>query len=295
MNFKNFEILKQVIECGSVNEVAKNLGLSPSNVSHKILALAKELGQSIYEHRNRKIVLTPDGKVIFGKLSRLLDDYDSLKKQISQNNLSNQNPTLTLSMSPGFSGAFSGIWLDKFLLNFPDIITSILVHDSEKNLVATHSDLILWPEILTRKDFKHEYLMTFHFGLFASQKYIDVFGKPKSLDDLVNHRLVKFPDDSFTPFSKATNELFQHLEYSGKQFIIVNNGIAMYNIIERGIAIGVAALERPDLKDSKDMIRLFEDLQSSENFYAITSKKNTSDELVRPVIKFFKEQIRNIT
>lgn len=53
-----------IIECGSINKAADRLYMSQSTLSQQLKKLEEEIGTSLFERDGKKLVLTPEGKVL---------------------------------------------------------------------------------------------------------------------------------------------------------------------------------------------------------------------------------------
>jgi DNA-binding transcriptional LysR family regulator len=68
----------QAASAGSISKAAEKLMLSQPSVSLQIQALENELKVKLFERRGPKILLTPDGKMLFEMAKTLVEEMDSL-------------------------------------------------------------------------------------------------------------------------------------------------------------------------------------------------------------------------
>ncbi len=80
----DYQTLKYVIEVNkyqSISKAANNLFLSQPNISKAILNLEKELGFQIFIRNSRGISTTSEGKNFINKATKILEQFENLKKE----------------------------------------------------------------------------------------------------------------------------------------------------------------------------------------------------------------------
>ena len=74
--------LLQVYESGSFIAASKKLSITQPAVSHHIKALEDELGVTIFERRNGKVVLTREGEEVIKCAKKMQGLYQNLKQNL---------------------------------------------------------------------------------------------------------------------------------------------------------------------------------------------------------------------
>lgn len=65
-----------------VGRAAKILAISPSAISHSISSLEEELGRQLFSRHGKNIQLTNHGKLLYERVSKLLNDVEVIKEEI---------------------------------------------------------------------------------------------------------------------------------------------------------------------------------------------------------------------
>jgi DNA-binding transcriptional LysR family regulator len=65
-----------------IGRAAKILAISPSAISHSIAGLEEELGRQLFVKQGKNIFLTNHGKLLFERVSKLLNDIEVIKEEI---------------------------------------------------------------------------------------------------------------------------------------------------------------------------------------------------------------------
>ena len=84
MTLLTYQVFKTVAEMGSFREAAAVLGLTPSDVSHPIAAMEKELGFSVLTRNRAGVKLTNYGKHLLPYVNAVLNSDESLKQAVSE-------------------------------------------------------------------------------------------------------------------------------------------------------------------------------------------------------------------
>lgn len=105
----------------SFKQAAKELGVTPSAVSHQIKALEHELDTALFVRKHRGIELTAAGLELFTSLEQAFTDMGGALQHIRSQNLS--KPVLV-----GSTTAVSSLWLTPALMKFGRIDSAVLVN-----------------------------------------------------------------------------------------------------------------------------------------------------------------------
>ncbi|MBI4403170.1 MAG: LysR family transcriptional regulator [Deltaproteobacteria bacterium] len=82
--------LKYFIETAKqehIGKASKIVGTSPSNISHGITQLEEEFGRKLFTKQGRRIFLTTHGKFLQERVEGLLNEIETLKKDISSDDV----------------------------------------------------------------------------------------------------------------------------------------------------------------------------------------------------------------
>jgi len=132
----NIEYLRNFIKLAqykSFSELAKDLPISQSTLSHQISQLEKDFGVVLIERSTKKFELTEAGKVFFKHAVEIIRLYDDCKEEISKFKAQRvEEIIISASTIPG-----SHI-LPKFIADFrnknPSINFKILINNSQKSI-----------------------------------------------------------------------------------------------------------------------------------------------------------------
>src|SRR5687767_6848261 len=72
MDLTALHIFKTVAECGGITRAAARLNRVQSNVTTRVKQLEERLGARLFHRRNRRLVLSAEGRLLLGYAERLL-------------------------------------------------------------------------------------------------------------------------------------------------------------------------------------------------------------------------------
>ena len=176
-----------IAKTGNVTAAALENGMKQSNLSGYVKELEEKVGAKLFEHGDRRMILTEVGKNLYEISCSIEKSVYKINSYKQQNN--NVSGAVRLWTSDGLAAAYLSSCLPGFYQLYPDVRIEILC-SIEAPSVLYDADLAVVYEKPVHPDavilFKHN----LRFGLFASMDYLASFGYPKDIEDIQkNHRL----------------------------------------------------------------------------------------------------------
>ncbi|MGE4570892.1 MAG: LysR family transcriptional regulator [Gammaproteobacteria bacterium] len=180
-----------VVEVGSFNQAAKQLGVSTAAVSRRILSLENALAVHLINRTTRQLSLTGAGK-------RYHDDVQDIVNALNDSEAKLRDEKLTIKGSLRIAVPMSfGILrvapiLSKFLKHYPEIDIHLQLEDQQTNLYTDNIDVAI-----RIGDLKDSSLIGTHLGniekiICASPDYLERYGEPARPSDLKKHNCLKY-------------------------------------------------------------------------------------------------------
>ena len=179
-----------VANAASFRAAATALKISVNTVRAKMDRLEQAVGTSLFERSPEGLKLTSEGARLKPIVLKMQSDASS----------DSAGPRPYRLVEPGeirigASEALGSGWLTPKILElqaqFPELTVTLLCdYDIESERSAELDVGILWhrpknPDLIVAR------LATLHFMPFASRAYIEKFGAPATMDDLLNHRYIE--------------------------------------------------------------------------------------------------------
>jgi len=193
MDYNKIKTFVKVAELGSISDAAQALLRSQSAISQQIQILEEELELKLFERKNAKIYLSPDGEVIYQAAKINLNQIDeqvlSLKKtrQLIEGHIrlgAHHNYSTNLEVGKVIGG---------FCQQYPNVTFEILDGTSESiesDLIENKLDLgfivvFRFPEMFIRTPISQA-----RHSLYTSKSYLNKIGPIKTFKDITDKNLV---------------------------------------------------------------------------------------------------------
>jgi molybdate transport repressor ModE-like protein len=235
-DWESIRIFLEIVRSGSFRAAADRLGISFSAVRRRVVALERSLGTLLMTRHTGGIRLTAEGERIADAARQMeiashdiVRTNESISAQISGN--------VKISATEG-TGTF---WLIPRLVEIQRAYPGLLIDFNCTMNPADVSNLEADVSVQLRRpsspDLKITRLGRLHTMPFAAQSYIDLFGLPKSVEEMGRHRYSLHVSEQ-TQAKKLFTDLFPGREWSGLVAMTTNTASAHLWSISKGIGIG---------------------------------------------------------
>lgn len=229
-------IFLEVARSGSFRAAAQKLRQSVNALRRKVEAFERELGTPMLIRHIHGVQLTEDGAKIYNAALQMEQvSFDLLlARKASDKQVEGE---IRLASTEGL-GTF---WLLPQLIEFqhenPKLSINLRCGQKPADLLRLEADISVQLERPKSSDLKIVKLGRLHLMLFAAKSYLDKHGRPNSVADLVNHRLVVQSDDE-RQWQNLYQEYFSGLSSTEPVAMRNNLSIAHGLSIWNGAGIG---------------------------------------------------------
>ncbi len=229
--------LYAVSKTNSKREVAGKLGTSVDTVSKYLSDLESELKTYLLVSNGRGTVITPEGERILDAANDIVRVMRSISEVDNEAAEDIYNGCVKIGMPDSIADYIGSEWLADFYQKYPDV-------QVENQIMSglSRSDADIWLQYEPPVDMDGSWMLIrskmVPCGLFASQQYIEKFGVPKSVGDLLeNHRICdKDNHERCVNGWKDLADKAKHLVYR------TNSIFSHRSVLNKGIGIGVCPL-----------------------------------------------------
>ncbi|ORM71077.1 LysR family transcriptional regulator [Pantoea rwandensis] len=228
----------RVVEAGSFNRAADQMGMPRSSLSKLVSDLEKHLGTQLIHRTTRTISVTSEGIQYFHQAERIISIVDAADGAVRGKK---QRPGGHLRIDAPVSFAHSLLIpaLPDFHLEYPDITVSLGINDRTVNIVGEAVDCAIRAGKLQDMTMIGRKLFDLEYVTCASPAYLEKWGEPKDPEDLKrNHMLVSYffaasgkPEPLIFNAGRETQEIY------GSQFA-ANEGDGVIHMILAGLGVG---------------------------------------------------------
>jgi len=189
----SLRVFCMVAELKSFAAAAKRLDLSAAMASKHVMHLESRLGNRLLNRTSRHVSLTEAGALYVNQAKQMLEGLDEVEAAISNVTVT---PRGTLKLSApvwAASSCFTGMLAD-YHRRYPEVCLDMHLSGRLVNMVDEGFDLALRATSSDRLDpgLVARPLMQIAFCLMASPDYLRRTGRPKNIDDLNGHALLRY-------------------------------------------------------------------------------------------------------
>jgi DNA-binding transcriptional LysR family regulator len=229
-------VFLQVVRCGSFRSAAERLELSINVVRRRIDDFERQIGATLFTRDVHGTRLTDEGSQVVSAVERMeAASFDLLRAGNSVTN------TLSGEVRVAITEGLGTFWLAprlvEFQQSFPNIVVDLHCAMRSADVSRHEADIAIHLSRPAALDVKLVRLGRMHLMFFASQKYIETYGAPKTADELVKHRLVMQVTDQ-----AAAKETFESFfpGYSPRDLVVMKTNVssAHYWAVANSAGIG---------------------------------------------------------
>ena len=215
-------------------KAGRGLRASPATVARRIERLEDTLGFRLFDRLPTGVALTADGRAIYAIVEQMDRSSHSLRAHLDQD-LSTRG-MVRCSVTEGL-GAF---WVLPHLVEFsrahPSTIIDLRCSMEFADVLRMEADVAIQLVKPERPNVKMARLGRLHVYPFAARRYVDTYGKPTSLAEIKNHRLIHLHGPQIE--EGAAERVLNMPSIEGIVALRTNASIAHFHAVELGLGIG---------------------------------------------------------
>lgn len=186
-------IFTKAVELGSFVAAATLLGIPKTTVSRKIAELENRLGVKLLHRNARRLDLTTEGAIYYEHCARITTEVEEADSSVSD---IQKKPSgiLRVSIPDQLGPLILQEILNPFLQRYPDIGIEA-IHPIPVNKMAEQGvDIAIHLGDLPDSNIHALSLGVISYHLYASEKYLSLYGAPEHPEQLMNHRCIELLD-----------------------------------------------------------------------------------------------------
>ena len=260
MDWDKLRIFHAVAEAGSFTHAGESLNLSQSAVSRQIGALEESLKVSLFHRHARGLILTEQGELLYRTAHEVFAKLAMTEAQLTE---SKDKPKGQLKVTA--TVALGSTWLTprmgEFLEIYPDVDVDLVLEDRELDLSMREADVAIRMSPPRQPELVQRHLLTVNMHIYASPGYIKKYGAPKSVEEIDNHRVIVYGEETRPPVQDV-NWLLKVGRGDGKPrraVLTVNNVYAILRAAQSGL--GLAALPEFMTHGATNLVQVLPELE----------------------------------
>jgi DNA-binding transcriptional LysR family regulator len=225
-----------VAECGSLNAAAKLLAMTQPTISRRMEDFEYRLHARLFDRSSRGVVLTEAGMMVRDLAQSMARLGGAILRDVAGHD-NNHAGRVRLSAPDGISGYVLAPHIPKFQMANPHVHLLIDCGLSIGSMLEAEPDLWLEMSDTYPPDLVSAPIATLHYAAFASRDYLDLYGTPKSLAEVAQHRTVRYANhreqrSTWNPKAEAVGVL-------AESHFVSNSSATTFQAIRSGAGIGI--------------------------------------------------------
>ncbi|WP_296766164.1 LysR family transcriptional regulator [Sediminimonas sp.] len=230
------EAFATVVDQGGFTDAARKMGISKSAVSKHVSSLEARLGARLLNRTTRRVSPTEIGLAYYDRARRVLTDAGEADALVSSMQ-SDPCGQLRISVATDFGVNHLSPVLGEFLAEFPDITVNMVLNNRYVELISEGFDMAVRIGELEDSSLRARKLTETTRRMIASPDYFEKYGRPKKIDDLNEHKLLHYSNQSNGNLWKLTAPSGEKRQVRTAGWLSVNDGQSLLNACISGLGI----------------------------------------------------------
>lgn len=288
-HLKQMAVFARVVDEGSFRAAAQDIGVSPSRISEMVSDLEHYLGVTLLNRTTRKIALTNEGRMFYG---RVVDMLRSAETGLNELNALSLDPVGALRISlPAFlAGGPLTTAVASFTKLHPNVAFSVVYSDNRLGLVEDGFDMNVRVGWLDDSSMMSRKLADGQRVLVAGTDYAAKRPTPQRPKDLEDWNWIRYKNRADT--TSFTSPLGDVESVTGNAQIEVDSIDALYHLAlqDTGVTILPSFLAQQGEEAGK-LVRLLPDWTLRPlGIYAVWPDKSRRESLTLLFVRYLAEQ-----
>jgi len=230
------EAFATVVDQGGFTDAARKLGISKSAVSKHVSSLESRLGARLLNRTTRRVIPTEIGLAYYDRAQKVLNDAGEADAMVSAMQAA-PSGLLRISVATDFGVNHVSPVLGQFLQKYPDITVNMVLNNRYVELISEGFDLAVRIGELDDSSLRARKLTETTKRLVGAPSYFTAYGRPQRIDDLNEHKLLHFTNQSNGNVWKLTAPSGEKRQVRSAGWLTVNDGQSLLNAAVAGLGI----------------------------------------------------------
>jgi len=282
MNWEDARYLLAVARVGQLGRAAETLGVSVMTLSRHLNQLQHRVGAVLLARHSKGMQLTNEGSRLIEYLERAEAEIEAAGS-IFESRGRSASGTVRIAAPEGFALKVLTPNLRILLREHPDLNVEIVPQTPGFSLSRREADIAVMVGRPTERQLHSESLGTYALGLYASKSYIADHTMPKTIDELLTHRLIGYVEDLL--FSDRIN-IAKQIASDWQSSIAIYSPVGQVEAVRSGLGIGV--LHQFLLGNGEGLVPVLPELGLSREFFLVSHPNTERIPRIQAVLNFMR-------
>jgi DNA-binding transcriptional LysR family regulator len=284
LNWNDLQYVICVARTGSYFKASSELNTNPSTVTRRVRRLEASLGVKIFDRHAHGMQLTPAGQLLLDQATAMESIAQSLDAQLSGLDAAPMG-TVKISTSEGIGYIWLAPRIARFCAQHPRIDVEIQTNSEGLNFLARDIDIAISPFRPAEPRLVVMRIASLESAFFASEKYLEKYGRPASLAQLQHHQFVDYSPYHNIP---GTRSIIEAATEHGRIRLHTNSASVYLVAIREGLGIGALPLSYKSW--APDLIELGIATGLTSDIWLVSHEETNKAHRVRLLLDFLKAE-----
>ena len=208
-NFKDFDwnkakLFYHIAKSGSFTKAARLADIDQSVLTRQIQILETQVGCPLLVRKAGGVTLTRKGEALL----KMVAPFFLEVKGLCGNNYVEVGGEKKRKIRIATSHALAAYVINDPLMQYnkehSNLSFELIVNDHYIDPILDDVDIAIRPHDPKEKTIQQELLFTLEKKLFASEKYLEKYGEPTTVEELEQHHFLSYPNSADYPYSNVT-------------------------------------------------------------------------------------------
>ncbi len=285
MDWDKLKIFHAVAEAGSFTSATIILNLSQSAISRQIQSLEDDLKVKLFERHARGLTLTENGEYVYKTAHEVISKLKEVETSLGDQK-DKPSGKITITTVRSFGTHWLTPRIQEYMQLYPEMEVELIFDDKELDLSTRQADIGIFMRRPKQLNYIQKKLIDINYHIYGSNKYLEKYGMPKTINDLNKHRFISFGKGAPSPVYNPDWALKIGMKDNKKRKSImkVNSVQGLLLAVESGV--GLSALPDYLVFQSSNLIKVLPKVegpiteahfvypQSLKNVAKVTSFRN---------------------
>ena len=255
MDWDKLKIFHAVAESGSFTSATVNLNLSQSAISRQIQSLEDDLKVKLFERHARGLTLTQNGEYVYKTAHEVISKLKEVETSLGDQK-DKPSGKITITTVRSFGTHWLTPRIQEFMKLNPEVEVELIFDDKELDLSTRQADIGIFMRRPKKLNYIQRKLIDINYHIYGSNKYLENYGMPKTLNDLSKHKFISFGKGAPSPVYNPDWALKVGMKdnIKRKPIMKVNSVMGLLLAVESGV--GLAALPDYLVFQSRNLIKV---------------------------------------
>jgi DNA-binding transcriptional LysR family regulator len=234
-DWSDLRVFWAVAELGSFGAAARNLGLGLTTVTRTVDRLEERLAAKLFTRGPHGVTLTEAGTLAYDRALSMERVAEQLEREIVNSEKAPEG-RVKISAPDGVAGIFLPPFMAEFVRANPKIDLAVDCDLWPDRPLSGDADLALTFQEPKHPDAIATPLAHFHYALFASQEYLELYGVPSSPAEVLAHPYVHHVGQAHHP-ENWKPQLQGILDLVTKR-VETNSSAVSFSAVRNGVGLG---------------------------------------------------------